>query len=145
MLNLLYFVVFIAGAVQIFKEYHYILDYKRDERMMHHYENMEKKIWKVLLTMSIIVLFNSVPVMASGLVPETEVTTEITTEVAPEVTTETTTVATPGDAWYTTLPGSPDTTPKTLDDIYEVLYLILVVIVVSIASVAFVFIFNHVM
>lgn len=145
MLNLLYFVVFIAGAVQIFKEYHYILDYKRDERMMHYYENMEKKIWKVLLTMSIIVLFNSVPVMASGLVPETEATTEITTEVAPEVTTETTTVATPGDAWYTTLPGSPDTTPKTLDDIYEVLYLILVVIVVSIASVAFVFIFNHVM
>ena len=98
-----------------------------------------------MLTMSIIVLFNSVPVMASGLVPETEATTETTTEVAPEVTTETTTVATPGDVWYTTLPGSPDTTPKTLDDIYEVLYLILVVIVVSIASVAFVFIFNHVM
>lgn len=98
-----------------------------------------------MLTISIIVLFNSVPVLASELVPNTETTTEITTEVTPEVTTETTTVATPSDAWYTTLPGSPDTTPKTLDDIYEVLDLILVVIVVSIASVAFVFIFNHVM
>lgn len=95
--------------------------------------------------MSIIVLFNSVPVMASELVSETETTTEITTEVISVTTTETTKVATPGDAWYTTLPGSSDTTPKTLDDIYEVLYLILVVIVVSIASVAFVFIFNHVM
>ena len=98
-----------------------------------------------MLTMSIIVLFNSAPVMASELVPETEATTEITTEVTSEVTTETTTVATPGDAWYTTLPGSPDTTPKTLDDIYEVLYLILMVNVVFIACVAFVFIFNHVM
>lgn len=83
--------------------------------------------------------------LASEFVPNIETTTEITTEVTPEVTTETTMVATPGDAWYTTLPGSPDTTPKTLDDIYEVLYLILVVIVVSIASVAFIFIFNHVM
>lgn len=79
--------------------------------------------------------------MASELGPSTETITEITTE----VTTETTTVATPGDAWYTTLPGSPDTTPKTLDDIYEVLYLILMVNVVCIVCVAFVFIFNHVM
>ena len=94
--------------------------------------------------MSIIALFSSVPVMASEL-PETETTIEITTEVDPDITTETPTVATPGDAWYTTLPGSPDTTPKTLDDIYEVLYLILMVNVVFIASVAFVFIFNHVM
>ena len=93
------------------------------------------------MTMSIIALFSSVPVMASELGPNTETITEITTE----VTTETTTVATPGDAWYTTLPGSPDTTPKTLDDIYEVLYLILMVNVVCIVCVAFVFIFNHVM
>lgn len=98
-----------------------------------------------MLTMSIIVLFNSVPVMASGLVPETEATAEITTEVTPEVTTETTMVATPGDAWYTTLPGFTDTTPKTLDDIYKVLFWILVVNVVGGACVTFVFIFNHVM
>lgn len=43
MLNLLYFVVFIAGAVQIFKEYHYILDYKRDERTFHEYEKAKKE------------------------------------------------------------------------------------------------------
>lgn len=95
--------------------------------------------------MSIIVLFNSVPVLASELVPETEATTEMTTEIDPEVTIETTTIATPGDAWYTTLPGSPDTTPKTLDDIYKVLFWILVVNVVGAVCIAFVFIFNHVM
>lgn len=42
MLGLLFFIVFVAGAVQVFREYHYILDYKRDERMMHHYEQMDK-------------------------------------------------------------------------------------------------------
>lgn len=95
--------------------------------------------------MSIIVLFNSVPVLASELVPDTENTTEVTTEVTPDATTEIMTVATPGDAWYTTLPGSPDTTPKTLDDIYKVLFWILVVNVVGAVCIAFVFIFNHVM
>lgn len=43
MLNLLYFIVFIAGAVQIFREYHYILDYKRDERMFYEYEKAKKE------------------------------------------------------------------------------------------------------
>jgi hypothetical protein len=43
MLGLLFFIVFVVGAVQIFREYHYILDYKRDERMMHEYEKMQKK------------------------------------------------------------------------------------------------------
>lgn len=98
--------------------------------------------------MSIIVLFSSIPVAASELDTTnatTETATEITTEVIPEVTTETTMVATPGDAWYTTLPGFTDTTPKTLDDIYKVLFWILVVNVVGGACVTFVFIFNHVM
>lgn len=94
--------------------------------------------------MSIIALFSSVPVMASEL-PETEITTEIITEDTTEVTTEMATFATPGDAWYTTLPGSPDATPKTLDDIYKVLFWILVVNVVGTACIAFVFIFNQVM
>lgn len=43
MLNLLYFIVFIAGAVQIFQEYHYILDYKRDERTFYEYEKAKKE------------------------------------------------------------------------------------------------------
>lgn len=97
-----------------------------------------------MLTTLAIVLFSSAPVMASEL-PETETTTEMTTEVDSEVTTETTKVATPGDAWYTTLPGSPDNTPKTLDDIYKVLFWILVINVVGAACIVFVFIFNHVM
>ena len=42
-LGLLFFIVFVCGAVQIFSEYHYILDYKRDERMMYEYEKMQKK------------------------------------------------------------------------------------------------------
>ena len=43
MLNLLYFIVFTAGAVQIFREYHYILDYKRDERTFYEYEKSKKE------------------------------------------------------------------------------------------------------
>ena len=43
MLNLLYFIVFVAGAVQIFQEYHYILDYKRDERTFYEYEKAIKE------------------------------------------------------------------------------------------------------
>lgn len=43
MLNLLYFIVFVAGAVQIFREYHYILDYKRDERTFYEYEKCKKE------------------------------------------------------------------------------------------------------
>ena len=42
-LGLLFFIVFVVGSVQIFREYHYILDYKRDERMMHEYEKMQKE------------------------------------------------------------------------------------------------------
>lgn len=43
MLGLLFFIVFVVRSVQMFREYHYILDYKRDERMMHEYEKMQKK------------------------------------------------------------------------------------------------------
>lgn len=43
MLGLLFFIVFICGAVSIFREYHYILDYKRDERTFKEYEKMQKE------------------------------------------------------------------------------------------------------
>ena len=43
MLGLLFFIVFVTGSIRIFREYHYILDYKRDERMMHEYEKMQKE------------------------------------------------------------------------------------------------------
>ena len=92
-----------------------------------------------------IVLFSSVPVTASEL-DTAEATTEATTETTTEVTTETAVkVATPGDAWYTTLIGSPDQTPKTLDDIYVLLHWILIFLVTFIICVAFVFIYNCLM
>lgn len=67
-------------------------------------------------------------------------TTEMTTEASTEVI-----KATSGDAWYTTLPGSMDSTPKTLDDIYKVLFWLLVVTVVCVTCMALIFIFNQVM
>lgn len=96
-----------------------------------------------------IVLFNCIPVSASELDATNatiEATTETTTEVTTEVATETAVkVATPGDAWYTTLVGSPDGTPKTLDDIYVLLHWILIFLVTFIICVAFVFIYNCLM
>lgn len=92
-----------------------------------------------------IVLFSSVPVAASEL-DTTEATTEAITETTTEVTTESVAkVATPGDAWYTTLVGSSDQTPKTLDDIYILLHWILIFLVVFIVCVAFIFIYNCLM
>lgn len=92
-----------------------------------------------------IVLFSSVPVAASEL-DTTEATTEAITETTTEVTTESVAkVATLGDAWYTTLVGSPDQTPKTLDDIYILLHWILIFLVVFIVCVAFIFIYNCLM
>lgn len=100
-----------------------------------------------------IVLFNCIPVSASELdtmnattEAATETTIEVTTEVTTEATTETAVkAATPGDAWYTTLVGSPDQTPKTLDDIYVLLHWILIFLVTFIICVAFVFIYNCLM
>lgn len=69
----------------------------------------------LLLTTSIIVLFNIYPVCASRLEVQAETITAETTE----TTTAEIETATPGNAWYTTLPGSPDSTPKTIDDIYS--------------------------
>lgn len=92
-----------------------------------------------------IVLFNCIPVSASEL-DASNATTEVTTEVTAEVTTETAVkVATPGNAWYTDFVGSPDQTPKTLDDIYVLLHWILIFLVTFIICVAFVFIYNCLM
>jgi hypothetical protein len=92
-----------------------------------------------------IVLFNCIPVSASEL-DAANATTEVTTEVTAEVTTETAVkVATPGNAWYTDFVGSPDQTPKTLDDIYVLLHWILIFLVTFIICVAFVFIYNCLM
>ena len=100
-----------------------------------------------------IVLFNCIPVSASE-VDTTNATTEATTEartekntkVAADSTTETAVkIATPGNAWYSNFVGSPDQTPKTLDDIYVLLHWILIFLVTFIICVAFVFIYNCLM
>lgn len=100
-----------------------------------------------------IVLFNCISVSASELdtteaaaEATTEATTEVTTEVTVEATTETAVkIATPGNAWYSNFVGSPDQTPKTLDDIYVLLHWILIFLVTFIICVAFVFIYNCLM
>ena len=84
-----------------------------------------------------IVLFNCIPVSASE-VDTTNATTEATTETAVKI-------ATPGNAWYSNFVGSPDQTPKTLDDIYVLLHWILIFLVTFIICVAFVFIYNCLM
>lgn len=72
-------------------------------------------------------------------------TTEATTEAATNgnwtVTTFTST-ATPGDAWYSNLPGTPDAEPKTLDDIYLILYWILIIVATYALFRAVIFIYN---
>jgi len=90
-----------------------------------------------------IVLFNCISVSASEL-DTTEAAAEATTEATTEVTTEAK-VATSSDAWYTMFVGSPDQTPKTLDDIYMLLHWILIFLVTFIICVAFVFIYNCLM
>lgn len=72
------------------------------------------------------------------------------TKVSQKVTTEESTMeesanaqkATPGDAWYSGITGKTDDTPKTLDDIYVVLFWILVVVVLYVMAEAFIWIVN---
>lgn len=43
MLTLLFFIVFVIGSIQIFRQYQYILEYKRDERIFDDYEHEKDK------------------------------------------------------------------------------------------------------
>jgi hypothetical protein len=36
-------IILICGIVRVFQEYHYILDYKRDERIFKEYEDKKEK------------------------------------------------------------------------------------------------------
>lgn len=77
---------------------------------------------------------------------EIEATTETSTAASQEAATEETTTearkATPGDAWYSTIIGKVDDTPKTLDDIYIVSFWTLLFVGILTLLVLFVFIFN---
>lgn len=42
MISLIALIVFTLGSVQLFKEYHYLLDYKRDERTFNEYRERSK-------------------------------------------------------------------------------------------------------
>ncbi len=43
MIALILCIIFVSGIVMVFKEYHYILDYKRDERIFYEYKNKSKE------------------------------------------------------------------------------------------------------
>ena len=51
--------------------------------------------------------------------------------------------ATPGDAWYSSITGVNDDQPKTIDDVYLLVFWVLVVLVVYVISKAFIFIFKN--
>lgn len=115
-------------------------------------ERVKKKIWKVLLMIPVLLLFSSSLVcQASEIEASTEVTTETSTAASPEAATEEPTTeesttearkATPGDAWYSSIMGKTDDTPKTLDDIYVVAFWTLLFVGILTLLVLFVFIFN---
>lgn len=43
MIALIALIVFVFGSCQLFKEYHYLLDYKRDERTFNEYRERSKE------------------------------------------------------------------------------------------------------
>lgn len=81
-------------------------------------------------------LLFSCPVLAYAAPAAGTTTEEITAEAVTNV------KATPGDAWYSSVPGIKDNKPKTLDDIYLVLFWILVILAVYVIAKAFIWIFN---
>lgn len=110
-------------------------------------ERVKKKIWKVLLMIPVLLLFSSSLVcQASEIEATTEATTKTSTavsqEAVPEEPTTETRKATPGDAWYSSIMGKTDDTPKTLDDIYVVAFWTLLFVGILTLLVLFVFIFN---
>ena len=107
-------------------------------------ERVKKKIWKVLLMIPVLLLFSGSVLVCQA--SEIEATTETSTAASQEAATEETTTearkATPGDAWYSTIIGKVDDTPKTLDDIYIVSFWTLLFVGILTLLVLFVFIFN---
>lgn len=117
------------------------------KEMKGHFMNMakaKKMILKILLMIPALLLFSGSALVCQA--SELEATTETTTAASQEAATEESTIevrkATPGDAWYSGIVGKTDTSPKTLDDIYIVLFWILVVVVVYVMAKAFIWIVN---
>lgn len=102
---------------------------------------LKKKIWKILLIIPVMLLF-SCPVLAYAAPASGTTTEETSAEASPSTEAVTNVKATPGDAWYSSVPGIKDNKPKTLDDIYLVLFWILVILAVYVIAKAFIWIFN---
>ena len=114
---------------------------------------VKKKIWKVLLMIPVLLLFSSSVLVcqASEIEATTESTTETSTAASQEAATEEPTTeepttevrkATSGDAWYSSIVGKTDNTPKTLDDIYVVAFWTLLFLGIQVLINLFEFIFN---
>lgn len=116
-------------------------------------ERVKKKIWKVLLMIPVLLLFSGSVLVcqASEIEAIAESTMETSTAASQEAATEEPTTeepttevrkATPGDAWYSSIVGKTDNTPKTLDDIYVVAFWILLFLGIQVLINLFEFIFN---
>ena len=116
-------------------------------------ERVKKKIWKVLLMIPVLLLFSGSVLVcqASEIEATAKSTMETSTAASREAATEEPTTeesttearkATPGDAWYSSIMGKTDDTPKTLDDIYVVAFWTLLFVGILTLLVLFVFIFN---
>lgn len=97
---------------------------------------------KVLWIIPILLLFNPLHTYAAVEASAGGEAATTLTEAVIEVTTEEK-KATPGDAWYSSITGVSDDQPKTIDDVYLILFWILVVLVVYVMSKAFIWIFNN--
>lgn len=107
-------------------------------------ERVKKKILNVLLMIPVLLLFSGSVLVcqASEIGATTETSTAASREAATEEPTTETRRATPGDAWYSSIIGKTDDTPKTLDDIYVVEFWTLMFVGILTLLVLFVFIFN---
>lgn len=127
----------LSGCVQNINTYSTIKEMKGRFLSM---EKVKRKIWKVLWMIPVLLLFSSSLVCQASEI--TKVSQKVTTEESTMEESANAQKATPGDAWYSGITGKTDDTPKTLDDIYVVLFWILVVVVLYVMAEAFIWIVN---
>lgn len=127
----------LSGCVQNINTYSTIKEMKGRFLSM---EKVKRKIWKVLWMIPVLLLFSSSLVCQASEI--TKVSQKVTTEESTMEESVNAQKATPGDAWYSGITGKIDDTPKTLDDIYVVLFWILVVVVLYVMAEAFIWIVN---
>lgn len=127
----------LSGCVQNINTYSTIKEMKGRFLSM---EKVKRKIWKVLWMIPVLLLFSSSLVCQASEI--TKVSQKVTTEESTMEEPANNRKATPGDAWFSGITGKTDDTPKTLDDIYIVLFWILIVVVLYVMAKAFIWIVN---